>query len=73
MYSLYDTFISLGRGVDDELNMFTAATLTGMTYTATQGLRTTAKGGLIGLALSLSVYAYTNRTSVLSKINTLKQ
>lgn len=61
MFALYDTVLSYGRDVDDELNIVGSGLLTGVTYSAPHGLKRMAKGGFIGLALTLSYLAYTRR------------
>lgn len=61
MFALYDTVLSYGRDVDDELNIVGSGLLTGVTYSAPHGLKRMAKGGFIGLALTLTYLAYTRR------------
>lgn len=61
MYSLYDTLFSTVREVDDELNIAASGLLTGVTYTAPHGVKRMAKGGLVGLGITLAYLAYTRR------------
>lgn len=61
MYSLYDTLLSNVREVDDELNIAASGVLTGVTYTSPHGLKRMAKGGLVGLGITLAYLVYTRR------------
>lgn len=72
MYSLYDTLLSNVREVDDELNVVASGLLTGITYSAPHGLKRMAKGGLVGLTLTLTYLAYTRRELVSGFLTTDK-
>ena len=67
-FSLYDTLVTNVRGVDDELNYIPSSVLTGLTYSATRGVKTMAKSGLIGLVGSLAYFAVVHKESVLNKL-----
>lgn len=69
MYSLYDTLFSNLRDVDDEFNVAASGLLTGVTYTSPHGLKRMAKGGLVGLGLTLAYLAYTRRDSLPFKLS----
>jgi hypothetical protein len=69
MFSLYDTFLSYSREVDDELNIVTAGFLTGVTYSSPHGgIKRMAKGGLVGLGLTLAYLSYTKREFLMSHL-----
>lgn len=70
MYSLYDTLLSNVRDVDDELNIVGAGLLTGVTYASPHGLKRMAKGGLVGLGLTVAYLAYTRREFFASAFGT---
>ena len=69
MYSLYDTIVTNIRGVDDEFNSVSAGVLTGVTYRTPHGLRPMAKGGAVGLALTLAYLSYTKKDALLGALN----
>ena len=69
MFSLYDTFFSLARDVDDELNIVASGFLTGVTYSSPHGnIKRMAKSGFIGLGLTLAYLSYTNRDYLMSHL-----
>ncbi|KAM9439164.1 mitochondrial import inner membrane translocase subunit Tim23-like [Clarias gariepinus] len=52
MYSLFGVAIEKARGAEDAVNTVAAGTLTGMMVKSTGGLKSAARGGVIGLAIS---------------------
>lgn len=58
MFSLYDTLLANVRDVDDELNTVASGVLTGLTYRSPHGLKSMARGGLIGAGLTLAYLSY---------------
>ncbi|CAL1532928.1 unnamed protein product [Lymnaea stagnalis] len=64
MYSVFGVFLSLGRGVDDELNTVTAATATGMLYKSSAGWRRCLRGGGIGFGLSAIYVLITSKDRI---------
>ncbi|CAF4587030.1 unnamed protein product, partial [Didymodactylos carnosus] len=61
IYSLTDTAISYGCGVDDELNTLASGTLAGLIYRSISGLQSAAREGLAGLAIAGVVVLATSR------------
>ncbi len=74
IFSLYHTFLSYSREVDDELNIATAGFLTGVTYSSPSGdIKRMAKNGLIGLGFSLAYLSYINRENLMLHFVSSKQ
>jgi hypothetical protein len=68
IYSLYDTFVTNARGIDDEFNTIPAAALTGLTYSVTRGPKTMAKSGLFGLAAAVVYLGLTKREELFNHL-----
>lgn len=64
MYSGFGVLISLARGTDDELNTLAAATMTGLLYKSSSGLRKCAIGGGIGLGAATIFLLLTSRERI---------
>jgi hypothetical protein len=69
MFSLYDTMITYGRGVDDDFNIIPAGALACATYSIPNGIKSVAKGGLFGSAIALAYLSFMNSESLFSKIS----
>lgn len=54
-------------GQEDELNTVAAATVTGLLYKSTAGLKKCAMGGVVGLALSGLYVAFASRDMIKDK------
>ncbi|XP_034244242.1 mitochondrial import inner membrane translocase subunit Tim23 [Thrips palmi] len=61
MYSGFGVVLSYFRNAEDELNTLAAATLTGMVYKSTSGLRKCATGGAVGLGIAAAYCLWTSR------------
>ncbi|XP_046584730.1 mitochondrial import inner membrane translocase subunit Tim23-like isoform X1 [Haliotis rubra] len=61
MYSIFGVVLSTSRGVDDELNTVVAGTATGFLYKSSAGWKKCARGGAIGLTLSVAYVLFTSR------------
>ncbi|KAK6187752.1 hypothetical protein SNE40_005709 [Patella caerulea] len=61
MYSIFGVVLSMGRGVEDELNTITAATATGLLYKCSAGWKRCVRGGGIGFGLATAYCLYTSR------------
>lgn len=61
LYSVLGIFISKARGAEDELNTLAAASLTGMLYKSSGGLKNVARGGAVGLGISTAYCLLTSR------------
>jgi mitochondrial import inner membrane translocase subunit TIM23 len=66
MYSGFGVTLSWLRGEEDELNTLAASTATGLLFKSTSGLRSCAKGGLVGLALGALYCAVTSKDKIRS-------
>jgi len=61
MYSGFGVILSYVRNAEDELNTLAAASLTGMVYKSTSGLKKCATGGAIGLGIAAAYCLWTSR------------
>ncbi|OAF68475.1 hypothetical protein A3Q56_03819 [Intoshia linei] len=61
LYSAFGVIIAKARGNDDELNTIAAASLTGIVFKSSSGMKTCLKGGLAGLLLSSVLCVYSSR------------
>ncbi|CAD5110838.1 unnamed protein product [Dimorphilus gyrociliatus] len=71
MYSGIGVILSKVRGADDEMNTVAAATLTGTLFKLSGGLRSCARGGLVGFGLS-SAYLLVTRLDRIKQIMGMK-
>ncbi|XP_071504577.1 mitochondrial import inner membrane translocase subunit Tim23-like [Diadema antillarum] len=68
MYSILGVGLSWSRGTDDEVNTIGAATLTGLLYKSSAGLKTMARAGAVGFGLSSLWCLYHNKDKVRAMI-----
>lgn len=61
MYSGFGTILSYARNAEDELNTLAAASLTGMLYKSTSGLKKCATGGAVGLGIAAAYCLWTSK------------
>nr|QBH72742.1 hypothetical protein [Frankliniella cephalica] len=61
MYSGFGVILSYLRGAEDELNTLAAATLTGVMYQSTSGLKKCATGGAVGLGIAAAYCLWTSK------------
>lgn len=61
MYSGCGVIISKVRNAEDELNTLAAATITGLAYKSTAGLKRCLRGGLVGFGLGAAYCLYTSK------------
>lgn len=64
MNSGFGVLLSLVRNTDDELNTVTAATMTGLLYKSSAGLRKCALGGAVGFSLATAYVLWTSKDRV---------
>ena len=68
MFSLYDTVITYGRGVDDNFNIIPASAFACATYSIPNGLKSMAKGGVFGSVVALAYLGFTNSDNLLKQL-----
>ncbi|XP_072038593.1 mitochondrial import inner membrane translocase subunit Tim23-like [Amphiura filiformis] len=61
MYNVFGFTLSKIRGEDDEMNTIGAATITGILYKSSKGIKPMAAGGAVGLAVSTLWCLYNNK------------
>lgn len=59
LYSVFGVVVEKTRGAEDDINTVVAGAMTGLLYKSPGGLRSAARGGLVGLTLT-GVYALYN-------------